>query len=755
MNIKTLASIILSGVFILIVQLSHSQQNGRPKIGLTLSGGGAKGLAHIGILRALDSAGLEVDFVTGTSMGAVVGSLYATGYSGDTIYQIAKELDWNALLLNRPPLNSFLMEHKNEYGRYAVEIPAVKGRVKVPSGILEAEELWLKFNELFYPVYNIQNFDSLPRGFRCIATDIVTGEAVVLDQGSLLTAVRASMAIPSIFTAVDYNDSLRLVDGGIIRNFPVRDVKDMGANIIIGSTVAIFTNAKAKDIATPMQILLNVAFFRENEYSKTDLALCDYLIKHPLSEYSTGSFTSGDSIMAIGNRVGDLYYPLFKKIADSLNSIYGKPVKRQLPAIEQKIKIRHIVTDSLKYIGNKYLMRILDLKEGNSYSSKELETSMRHAYGTRYFSRIYYRLQPIEPGVADLYLVTEEFAPASLKLAIHYNAFSKIMLIANFSKRDMIGKNSVTGISIGVSENPRLRLEHTVIMGSKKVPLASVTEFYAERQEFSQFRDFKTAGDYRQLDAYIDTRVQLAYERKKLYGLGLRAQAVSLRPTSVNTVDIDGSSFYMQPYLRFEYNTHDRLFLPRKGTYILIEPSLISHQSQKNEISLLGVSLGNIDTLGIDESGFIRLKSQIQHILKLRNKHFITLQGEADANFNTSQLLYQDFVVGGIQPVYRNQVSFAGLQDGALRTNSLLKAAIHWRYNIAGNLYIGASINAMYHSFLKQFSYESTKFLSGYGLAVGIDTPFGPVEFNLNYCDQAGVVNNTLNAGFRFSRDMF
>jgi NTE family protein len=95
------------------------------------------------------------------------------------------------------------------------------------------------------------------------------------------------------------------------------------------------------------------------------------------------------------------------------------------------------------------------------------------------------------------------------------------------------------------------------------------------------------------------------------------------------------------------------------------------------------------------------------------------------------------------------------LQDGSLRTNSLLKAAVHWRYNIAGNFYIGASLNAMYHSFLKQFSYDSNKFLSGYGVAVGIETPFGPVEFNLNYCDQAGVVHNTLNAGFRFSRDMF
>ncbi|RYZ34916.1 MAG: hypothetical protein EOP49_34030 [Sphingobacteriales bacterium] len=456
----------------------HAQPslNNRPKIGLTLSGGGAKGLAHIGILKALDSAGLQVDYITGTSMGAVVASLYAAGYSGDTISKIAEKIDWNGLLLSRPPMNLFIMEQKSEYGRYAVEIPFANGRIKAPTGILESEELWLKFNELFYPVYNVHDFDSLPRGFRCVATDVVTGEAVVLSQGSLPSAVRASMSIPTIFTAVDYNDSLRLIDGGVIRNFPVRDVKEMGADIIIGSTVAPFTQAKAKDVASPMQILLNVAFFRDHEYSRQDIELCDYLIRHPLSGYSTGSFSSSDSIMAIGDRTGALNYPSFKKIADSLNRIYGPPLARKLPPSADRITIRRIITDSLKYIQRPFLMRMLGLQEGQAYSATELETSMRQAFGTRYFTRLFYRLEPVGPGVADLRLVAEEFAPATLKLAIHYNSFSKIMLIGNLTKRDMIGRNSMTGITFGLSENPRLRFEHTAVLGSARFPLASVTE---------------------------------------------------------------------------------------------------------------------------------------------------------------------------------------------------------------------------------------------------------------------------------------
>src|SRR5687768_16390527 len=183
--------------------LSFGQQKtGRPKIGVTLSGGGAKGLAHIGILKAIDSAGLKVDYITGTSMGSIIGSLYAIGYAADSIEKIIRTVDWDLLLSNQSSLRSIFMEEKDEYSKYIIELPWVNHRFRLPSGLLQGQELWLKFSELYFPVYAQKDFSRFSIPFRCIGTDVGNGEAVVMKEGEIISAIRSSMAIPSVFTAV-------------------------------------------------------------------------------------------------------------------------------------------------------------------------------------------------------------------------------------------------------------------------------------------------------------------------------------------------------------------------------------------------------------------------------------------------------------------------------------------------------------------------------------------------------------------------
>jgi NTE family protein len=234
---KYLIALITMMVLLLHGYEGYGQDAIRPRIGVTLSGGGAKGLAHIGILKAIDSAGLNVDYITGTSMGGVIAGLYAIGYSADTIEKIARSIDWDLLLSNQSTLRSLFMEEKEEYGKYVVELPWVNNRFVLPSGVLEGQEVWNKLSELFFPVYNLKDFSQFSIPFRCIGTDVGSGEGVILKDGEIISALRSSMAIPSLFTAVEYNGR-KLVDGGIVRNFPVRDVKEMGADFVIGSNVA-------------------------------------------------------------------------------------------------------------------------------------------------------------------------------------------------------------------------------------------------------------------------------------------------------------------------------------------------------------------------------------------------------------------------------------------------------------------------------------------------------------------------------------
>lgn len=142
--------------------LFSQNKSKRPSIGLTLSGGGAKGLAHIGILKAIDSAGLKIDYVTGTSMGGIIGALYASGYSADSIEQMGREMDWEMLLSNASSLRLFGMQEKEDYSKYAVELPWVDKTLRIPNGVLESEELWLKFSEFFFRFIKLKIF----RNFR-------------------------------------------------------------------------------------------------------------------------------------------------------------------------------------------------------------------------------------------------------------------------------------------------------------------------------------------------------------------------------------------------------------------------------------------------------------------------------------------------------------------------------------------------------------------------------------------------------------
>ncbi|MBA4320210.1 MAG: patatin, partial [Flavobacterium sp.] len=189
----------------------------RPKVGLVLSGGGAKGIAHIGVLKAIDSAGLKIDYVTGTSMGSIIGAMYATGYSGNQIAKITEKLNWDELLSSKPIYKDVSIDEKDEFGQYSAEIGIKDRKPQFATGLIDSQELWLTLNEMFLPVYNIKDFSKFNIPFKCIATDLSNGNPVVLSDGDIVTAVRSSMAIPSVFTAVDY-EKTKLVDGGIVRN---------------------------------------------------------------------------------------------------------------------------------------------------------------------------------------------------------------------------------------------------------------------------------------------------------------------------------------------------------------------------------------------------------------------------------------------------------------------------------------------------------------------------------------------------------
>ncbi len=275
----------------------------RPRIGLALGGGGARGVAHVGVLKALEELGIRVDYIAGTSMGAVVGGLYASGMSADEVERVFLTADWRYLLSDAPPRESQSMRSRqrdfdlNQNLQLGI---SRQGEVQLPAGLIAGRKLLVNLREFTLPVRNIENFNRLPIPFRAIATDLETGEKVVLDRGDLAEAMRASMAVPGVFTPYRIGDRL-LVDGGLASNLPIETVRAMGADVVIAVDVRPDL-LKEKDLTSAIAVtnqMLDILLLRETEAQVRKLGGRDVYIRLPLPGASSAGFlTSAENIPA-------------------------------------------------------------------------------------------------------------------------------------------------------------------------------------------------------------------------------------------------------------------------------------------------------------------------------------------------------------------------------------------------------------------------------------------------------------------------
>ena len=723
--------------------------NGRPKIGVTLSGGGAKGLAHIGILKAIDSAGLKVDYVTGTSMGGVIGSLYSIGYSADTLAKIVRTIDWDQLLSNQSGLRSLFMEEKDEYAKYDIELPWVNHHFKISTGFLEAEELWLKLSELYFPVTDIKDFSQFSIPFRGIATDVGSGEAVVLKDGEIISAIRSSMAIPSVFTAVSHNGKI-LVDGGISRNFPVRDVKEMGADFVIGSTVAngLLPSEKVKNV---IQLLLQIAFFREAEDAKKEVPLCDIYIPFDLEKYSMASFSDAEEILKKGIDEGNRLYPQFKHLADSLNEIYGKQemISQRLPAIKS-VFIDEYEINGLKNTSSSFFTNTMNFKLHNEYTAIELGTMVRQAFGTRYYSRIVYALKSKPNGHYKIIFDVAENPLSFLKAGLHYNRFTGIGLIANITSRNLFLPNSRSMAAINLGESLRIRGEHLQYIGRlKNFGLTVKTQF--DRFNVVTYDQSKQSGLYKQNILEISEKFHYSPTKNFTIGIGHRFEWVQYKPQLSSVFQFQGRNNFSTLSGYLKHNTLDRNTFPRKGVKIEAEFSRVSKQYENINFLINGEPPGDPDSLKVATNSYLRSWLTAESYFPIGHKLTGFLNMQAGANFNYSRNLMNEFIVGGMTKLFRNQVTFAGLQEGAIYSPALATVQGGFRAPLFTGAYLVARANVLFNNFISRsvfFNYAD--FYSGYAVTFSYNFALGPLDMSVMYCDQTRKVQTYINLGIPF-----
>jgi len=674
--------------------------------------------------------------------------LYAIGYSADSIEKITRRIDWDLLLSNQSTMRSMIMEEKEEYGKYIVELPWVNHWFRIATGVIEGQELWMKFAELFRPVYNIKDFHKFSIPFECIATDVSTGEGLVLDSGEIVSAIRSSMAIPSLFTAVTYNGR-KLVDGGVVRNFPVQDVRNMGADLVIGSNVAgqLLTSEK---VTTAIQVLLQVAFFREAEDTRKQIPLCNIYIHQPLDKFGMGSFNEAKQILDDGLKEGRRLYPVFKHLTDSLDAIYGPQeiVKNRLPA-EVPVKITSFEVKGLERTTEPFFIQATGLEVNRYYTAPNISRMVRRAFGTRYYNRITYSLESKGADSNRIIFEAQENPLTFSKIGLNYNQFSGISAIINLTSRNFLTATSRSLVTLNIGQNFRVRAEHLQYF-SRGGKFA-----YILGAQFDQFRissynsAFKEAGLYDQSYFKLDNKFSYSTNRDLSFGIGSRFEWIHYDPSITSSLEFKGRNSFTTGYFFVRHNTLDRPIYPRRGTKIEAEADYVFEQSPHADYFASNTTRSDTS---FSDATYQRVLFNLDRYTPLAKRYTLLTHVQAGMNFNYVHNIMNEFSIGGLTGNFHNQVTFAGLREGTFYSTSMAKLLIGLRYQLFTNTFITGKANILFNNFItdnKSF-FNTPDFLSGYAMTLTYNFALGPLELSAMYCDQSKSVLGYVNIGIPF-----
>ncbi|NMH26891.1 patatin-like phospholipase family protein [Flavobacterium silvaticum] len=734
-------------LLLLVASVTYAQKQ-RPKIAITLSGGGAKGMAHVGVLKAIDSAGLKVDYVTGTSMGAVVGGLYAAGYSANEILDISKTLDWTSLLSNDLPLSTLKIREKEEFGHY-IEVPLHKGKLSLKRGIIESNELWLKLAEFYFSYYEISDFSKFDKGFLCIATDVGNGKMVVLDKGDMVSAVRASMAIPSVFTPVDIDGKI-LIDGGLTRNFPVANAREMGADIVIGSDVSGSINA-IDQIKSPMDIFSRLPFYDAVTDLEEQKKQVNIYVDYPLGPYGTASFASADEIIKIGLEKGRQLYPQIKRLKDSLDLIYGKQEMEPRAKRRDSILISEFEVKGLSDKKSESFKKLIGFKTDRYYTASQISDQIREAFATRGYSKLSYRLVPATQNGAKIIFYVEESVSTAFRFGLRYNTPIGIALKVGLVKRGFLSPYSVASATFAIGENPRGEaIYRYYLTKQRKLALQAETNF--EVTDINTYNeDFRRTGLYRQASQNCDLQLYWQPDTHWLFGFGTTLSNVDYKPTIKSQVQASGNVAFLNTYLFLEHNTLNALIYPNKGRRVFVKAGIIYNQLPDFAIYQDDELIATEEDEIFGDDAYTQIKISLEQYIPI-NEHAIFARVQSGMNFNYKQILMNDFRIGGLNNVVRNQITFAGLSEASIFSSSVVSAQFGYQHAVTNNFYLTGIVNGLWYDFVKSnLTVNRDTNGVGYSLTAGYRTFLGPLEASMTYSDLNEKVLPYFNVGYVIS----
>jgi NTE family protein len=730
-------------LFFLNPQNSFSQEQKqdsvkRPKIGLVLSGGGAKGFAHIGVLKVLEEAGIKIDYIGGTSMGAVIGGLYASGYNATQIDSIFKQTNFDELINDYIPRSS-----KNFYGKkndelYAIVLPFSNFRVGIPEALSKGMYNYNLLSSLTRNVRHIRDFNKLPTPFLCIATNIETGEEVLLNKGNLVQAMMASSAFPSLFTPVEIDGNL-LVDGGVVNNYPIKEVRNLGADIIIGVDVQ-DDLLKRKNLKNATRILVQITNLQSIDKMKSKIKDTDIYVKPDIRDFGVISFDKGEEIIRKGEEATFAVYEKIKSLVNEEN-IYKKP---KLKVDTDTLHIKKINSENLDNYTKEYINGKLRFKPGSTITYGDLKTGINNLNATQNFSTISYCLQP-DGDKDDLDLVLKENPTQTyLKLGLHYDGLYKSAILLNLTHKKTFLKNDVTSLDIILGDNFRYDLNYYVENG--------FNISFGFRSRLNQFNRNVTSSignltapgpnvnlinvDF--MDVSNQAYFQTIFVQKFLMGGGFEYKYLKINsPTLSNTDNVIDKSTYFSVFGYLKYDSFDNKSYPHSGLYFSTD---------------IQTYLGSSDYTNTFKP-YSMAKAEVSFANTLFRKATMKIEADAGMTFGNDSVPYFDYILGGYGYNKINNFNyFYGYDFLSISGNSFIKAGITFDYEIFKKNHVNVSANYanLGNDIFSSVDWISMPKYSGYAVGYGLETIIGPIEIKQSWSPELSKSFTWFSIGFMF-----
>lgn len=425
-----------------------------PRVALVLSGGSAKGFAQIGVLHVLEELGIHVDLVTGTSMGAIIGGLYAIGYSPADLERLAATEDWSAFFKRPTNRRDESLVEKMDDERYTITFPVNRARPGLPSGFIPRQGVAEHIERFTWPASGDTNFMRLPTAYAALVTDLATGQPILMRSGSIAQAMEASAAVPGAFAPVRLADGRHAVDGAVVRNIPASDARSLGADILICVDVSERV-APVESLHSLIDIVDQTVAFRVQASNVTELPLCTVVIEPEISGLPSVDFAKATTWIARGRAAALAHRQQLVAIADSVRRLRGAVPRRAAIRTMDSVFVRRVSWSKVSEGADGMVRGTLELSDSTWMSLAEIEDGVQRVYSTGRFDQVSFRLVPHD-RVDDLVLDLTEGDRDVLGVGVRYDTPRGVSLLASVTVSDWISPGSSASLSARLGAEQQL-----------------------------------------------------------------------------------------------------------------------------------------------------------------------------------------------------------------------------------------------------------------------------------------------------------